>query len=241
MRLKEWVTKPFFHHYFLAEQGYQQEFTFYKPNYTVLQNTFSPTIANKANIFSIKRGVTLVLTGTLAEHYGTLDAIRLVKNISKGIDIHLNIVGYAPNKEFLENLLSEISGNNRFSLIGGDSFVPHEVIVSAITQADAGIIPYPRHIATENKLPTRIFEYLAHQLPILISPLPYWIQYCKPFKAAIPVDFANDNQEGAIKKLLEGGFYPHGAPKEAFWSQYDEPKLIKVINKLIQPNYHNIK
>ncbi|HAA12981.1 MAG TPA: hypothetical protein DCE41_15340 [Cytophagales bacterium] len=233
VRLKEWVTRPWINHYFLAEQGYLNEFSFHKANYTVIQNTFRGALAKKFSKYQRSESLNLVLTGTLAEHYGTLDAIEFVKNISKYTSVHLRIVGFAPNKEFLSLLLSRISSDSRFSLVGGAEWVSHNVIVKAIQQADAGIIPYPRHKATQNKLPTRIFEYLAHQLPFFITPLPYWINYCKPSKAAIPVDFESSHQVDALNKLSKWDFYPKGAPREAFWNLQDEPKFLQVIKELL--------
>ena len=53
------------------------------------------------------------------------------------------------------------------TLIGGAEPVPHARIVAEIGRSHLGLLPYQPHPSTERCRPTKLFEYLAHGLPVL--------------------------------------------------------------------------
>ena len=231
VRSKEWLTKPFVDHYLLAERGYDHELRFHRPNFTIIENKYAG-LANNISKNKPSSTLQLIITGTLAEHYGLFEAIQFVKNISNHTPVHLTLVGYCPKKAVLNRLLSTINGDSRFSLVGGAEWVPHDTLIKYIHSSDAAIIAYPVHPATENCLPTKVFEYLALQIPFFITPHPYWLRYCEAYKAAIPVDFHQTDQSEAVKCLQKGVFYPKGAPKEVFWPS-EGSKLLQVVHQIL--------
>ena len=237
VRGKEWVSKAWVRHYLLAESGYQREFSFQSPNFTVIQNTFQGEKANFISKNVEERPIEILISGTLAEHYGLFEAINYAIEFSKISPVRLRIIGYCPNKTTLQQLKRQIVKYKDIIILeGGERWVAHERIIEAIQQADIGLVAYPRHPATENCLPTKIFEYMAHQLPFFITPLPHWIDYCERFQAAIPVDFGDlrlETLRNALKTYQNTLFYPSGAPDEAFWTHSDGPKFTQVIDQLV--------
>lgn len=58
-------------------------------------------------------------------------------------------------------------------LLGWESFLPHEQIADAYSQADVGLVmwhPDPNH----TRIPTKFYEYLQYGLPIVCSDFPLW-------------------------------------------------------------------
>ena len=167
VRLTEVLTSPIIRHYFLAEKGYTQELGFANP-YTVLENKLPKSVAtqneNKGTGYS-----KLIFTGTLATTTGVFEAIHLCKELHK-IDstFSLTIIGNSAQPEVLSELKKSIQTSSFINLIGGDRLVPHAEILEEISKADVGVIIYPPNPSTESSRPTKLYEYLALKIPILI-------------------------------------------------------------------------
>jgi len=168
VRIVEWVTSLFVHHFLLAEKGYSKELSFAKP-YTVLQNKLPKSIASPYISKRSSGNSKLIFTGTLAATSGVFDAIKLYKRLHE-IDptYSLTIIGYCPIPKTLAEIKNEIEDDSSIRLIGGDALVPHDKILNEICRADFGIIIYPPNPSTQSSIPTKLFEYLALQLPVLI-------------------------------------------------------------------------
>lgn len=168
IRALEWITSPFFHHYLLAEKGYHTELRFAKPQ-TILQNKLPESIASKFVGRRSKGFSRLIFSGTLASSTGVFEVIRLCKQLH-AIDnsYSLTLIGYCALPHELLLIKKEIADAPFISLIGGDFLVPHNEILTEISQADIGVIVYPANPSTQSSIPTKLYEYIAIQLPILI-------------------------------------------------------------------------
>lgn len=167
VRCKEWLISPLIDYFWLAEFGYKKELGFAQPH-TVLQNKLPKSIADQYPI-KTKGSTRLLFSGTLAPGTGVFEAIELVQNLNQ-IDprYSLTIIGYCAIPKILTQLKREISKSAFITLIGGDRLVPHEDILDEISKADWGVILYPANPGTQSSIPTKLYEYLALKLPILI-------------------------------------------------------------------------
>jgi hypothetical protein len=111
---------------------------------------------------------------------------------------------------------SKIQHHPYIELKGGNSIVPHEDILSAIHAADVGIISYPANPSTINSVPTKLFEYLGYQLPILIIDHPLWVKVCEPYNAAIPFNPDTFSATEVLTAIKRGTFYTT-LPQDVFW------------------------
>jgi glycosyltransferase involved in cell wall biosynthesis len=219
VRALEYATCLFVNHYLLAEKNYEKEFSFTKNKHTVLEN--------KLLKFSVKPRkkrqddfIQLLYTGTIAENYGVFEAVELAKALHQlDSKIRLKIIGFAAQKTVLEKLKNEIQNLDFITLNGGDNFVAHQEILTAIAEADFGLISYRPDKSTENCIPTKIYEYLAHKLPYLISPNSIWLELTTKYNAGITVDFLNYNAEKILKQLKESSFYSTEPGEEIYWEE----------------------
>lgn len=172
-----------------------------------------------------------MFSGTLAETTGVFVAIDLAKKLHESDNrIRLSIVGYSAKNETVELIHRKIHGHDFIDIIGGNSIVPHNGIVNAIQSSDFGIISYPSNPSTRNSIPTKLFEYLAHRLPILMIDNPAWIEICEPFPAAIPFNPDHYSASDLLKAMSEKAFFTT-LPQDVFWHS-EEKKLMQTMENL---------
>lgn len=228
VRVKEWICMHWYHALFLAEKSYENELKFASRKSIVLENKAvvpagflrTPTPVNR----------TLIFTGTLAESTGVFRAIELAKQLH-AIDpaFLLTIIGYSPVSATIEKIRAAIGNHNFINLVGGSTLVPHDKIWEAIRTAHAGIVSYPSAPHINPKIPTKLYEYLAAQLPIILTNNPTWTTVCQPYGAAITVDFNKLEPERIINELRTRKFYPT-SPQNVHW-QSEESRLLEAIRK----------
>ncbi len=229
VRLKEWITSPFYAQFLLAEKCYSEELGFLRNKYLIVENKclIPPGFHRKpAEDF-----IQLIFTGTLAESTGVLQAIDLAKKLfALEPKIRLTIVGHCLQLDVLQKIEQAVLQNPFISLVGGNKLVPHPVIMNAISTSNFGIIYYPPSPHTQNKNPTKLFEYLACQLPILLQNKKKWVAMCAPCHAAVPIDFDQIDIESILQQITSKDFYSK-EPVDVSW-QIEQEKLINLINHI---------
>jgi len=219
-------------YYILAEKIYEKELGFTKGKSIVLENEYKGEVftrAKKENNTTIK----LLYTGTIAEEYGVFEAVELAKKLhALEPNISLTIIGYSAKGNTLTQLKQAIAGCSFISLKGGDQLVPHNEILEEIKQADCGLVCYRPNKSTQNRVPTKLYEYLALQLPIILQNNTLWAELCANYNAAIVIDYETINAENILKQLKIGKFYPNGIDDSLLWNG-EEEKLLKLVKSLI--------
>jgi very-short-patch-repair endonuclease len=172
--------------------------------------------------------VTLLFTGTLAASTGVFNAITLAKSLHK-VDpsVKLKIIGYAAQSEVRDRIINETKDSTFIELTGIDKLVPHEEIVAAIYGADAGIISYPPSHHTLNSHPTKLYEYLCAQLPIMVEDRWPWIEEYASHEAFILVDFAKPDAARIMSELKSKTFYTT-LPVDVTW-EHEARKLLEML------------
>ncbi|MEP2669783.1 MAG: glycosyltransferase [Cyclobacteriaceae bacterium] len=204
VRFKEKVTSPLFHHFILAEKAYENELSFIGDRYTILENKTMPpkSISRPAIAEKIK----LLFSGTIATSTGIFEAITLADQLHQKDDrIHLTVVGYCALPSTREKVKEAIEGKPWITLKGLNHLVPHQEVLAEICQANFGVIYYPPSPHTEGSVPTKVYEYMAYQLPILTWQNQGFSQWVIQNKAGILVD----DPEGLLPSILGKKFYPH--------------------------------
>lgn len=234
VRFKEWITRPFFNEYLLAEQVYRKQLPFIKSSAVIIENKYKPVNeVDTTNSTSNSDTINLIYSGTISRSNGVFEAIEITRQLY-AIDhkIRLKIVGYCALKIDLLELQRVIKELDYIELAGGDYLVPHSTIVKAITQADFGfVLKKPNNGINDDKLLTRIFEYTSHHLPIIILNNPTWVDYCNTFNAAIPIAPEDYNPQALYEQIKADTFYNIGDTSLSHW-QTEEPKLLSVLSTL---------
>jgi len=231
VRAKETLLSRLFHLFFLAEKGFEKEMKFFRNKSIVLENkSILPAGFKRSKQDGTIR---LLFSGTISESTGVSEAIRLACALHQ-IDqsVRLHIVGYCSLSSTLHTVKHAIEDKPFISLTGGDQLVPHEEIMAQIFNSDFGILYYPVSPHIENKIPTKLYEYLTARLPMLIQNYKPWVALCEPFHAAIRVDFnLAIDAAGILQKMKQFDFYPV-APTDVDWSS-EEKKLLDAMNKVL--------
>jgi glycosyltransferase involved in cell wall biosynthesis len=228
VRLKEKLSSGFVDHFILAEKSYASELSFIGDRFTIIENKVKRT-AFKREQTSLP-GIKLLFTGTLAESTGVFIAIDIAKALH-AIDptVQLTIIGYAPQSGTLGQIQRAVTNSPFIHLSGGDHLVAHEVILENIRNADFGIVSYPPNPSTSGSIPTKLYEYLGFQLPVLlIDGNPRWIELCNRYSAAVLFQYplAGD-VERLYGEMKNRAFYTT-IPEEVFWES-EELKLLPIL------------
>lgn len=233
IRLNEWICSRFINHFFLAENSYVNELKFIDNNYTVLENKLQNIPGESLyRQRSVKDEVRLLFSGTLAETTGVFVAIRLAERLhAEDKRIVLYVIGYARQKAIQDRIYKLAEGKSYIRLIGVSSLIPHSEILGWINNVDFGIVSYPDNLSTRTSVPTKLYEYLGHRLPVLLIDNPMWVAYCKTYQAALVFNGDNIDAKTLIKDMFTTEFYPR-FPEEVFWSN-EKIKLNQSINKII--------
>lgn len=227
VRTKERITAVAIDHFILAETSYAEELTFLKQRFTILENK-----VKKPSTFASRRMKNQFLfSGTLAPSTGVYTAIDIAAALySTDSSVRLSIIGYAAQDSDRRRLRHMAAALPFLSLVGIEKFVPHEQILAAISNCDAGIICYPDNPSTSGSVPTKLYEYLGYKLPIILAPHPVWTRICDECNAALIIDPQNFDPKIILQRLEAQSFYISN-PDNIYWENY-ESRLVSLISSL---------
>jgi hypothetical protein len=240
VRFKETILAPFFNHFMLAESCYLNQIPYLTGrSTTIIENKFAASVpfSTKKNSVSlpdkIKHGESIhfIYMGTIAEEYGIFEAIYFIKKwVSYYPNAHLDIVGFCAKNSTWKRVKEEISNHPGITITGGDHLVPHAEILEALENADVALLPYRPLAYTKDRIPTKLYECMAFQLPMVIQKNQTWEALCSPWETAIFIDFSTPDINQIYNILSQKHFYSNGQPSNIFWESESE-KLIKLFMK----------
>lgn len=232
VRTLEHAVHPFVDHYLVAEEAYFSEMPFLKNKGILLRNYYVPLYGQEFNRKISPEKIRILYSGTIAEVYGIFRVIHFIDRFHAYYPgIELRIAGYCPQRGTYQKLKKVIAEKNYIYLSGGDSLLPHEEIIREIREADFGIVQYELNPAIRNCFPTRIYEYMANTLPMLMQDHPRWTDLCLQYNAGLVVDFKSPDFGQLLRRMQETKFYIHGVPENIFWKQ-EEPKLLELFSEI---------
>ena len=184
----------------------------------------------------------LLFSGTISELNGVREAIALARQL-RAISawpggVQLTIIGFCQQPALLAELRQVAATESDWlTLIGGAALVPHARLVAEIGRSHLGLLPYRPHPSTERCRPTKLFEYLAHGLPVLVPPNPLWAGLVRQHEAGLIVDFGQLVAAAAqvAAALPAAVFYPAGPPTAALLWASEGKKLGHLLKSLLPP------
>ncbi len=226
----EYITRPWVDQYLLAEKNYEKEFSFSRNKSIILENKL-PESSVMARVAREDDTIQLLYTGTIAENYGVFEAVGLAEKMhAENPRIRLVIAGFAPRKTVLEKLKERIRSSRFIVLKGGDQFIPHAEILQLVASSDVGLIAYRPDKSTENCIPTKLYEYIAHQLPYLIGSNVAWQEITALYQAGMEIDYQNPAVNAILERLTMGEFYTALPGTEIYW---EEKKISSMLQRLL--------
>lgn len=233
IRTNEILASCFIKAFFVAEESYVQELPFLKNKYLVLQNKYKPSAQAKVTgytctgkvILPESRHIRLLYSGTISELNGIYEAIELCELLYKINPAYtLTIIGNWHLTETGRKVRAFIKNKPYINLIGGDYLVPHTQIIEAVGTSHVGLLPYHPHVSISRCIPTKLFEYLANALPMIIRQNVYWDNIINSYQAGLIIDYRNYNAAAINQQLLQTTFYQHISLEPAYWNS-EEQKL----------------
>ncbi len=233
IRTKEIFSKYFFSIYFLAEFIYTKEFSFSKEKQIIVLNKYKEIGHPGANadFFKEKSALRIILSGTIHETYGIHQSICLAIELSKYLVIKLLVIGRIANTKLLKHLWGLADHYPWVEIRAATDPIPHHEIIQEIQQSDFGIVSHQPVPSIAGCFPTRIYELMAYQKPILLQNHEPWTTFCTRWDSCIPLNFNDFDAASIAKQMLERKFYRYGQPDDIFWES-EEKKLLAGIDSL---------
>lgn len=235
VRSLEHLSRLWIDFYLLAERCYEKEFSFAKGKSEIIENKYKPLSLEfqvRSSEFKIP-SLNFLYTGTISPTYGTINAIRFVKKIKIYFpESQLVIKGFCADKHYLKLLKTEAEDCGFINLEISEVPINHQEIIATFEKSDIALLPYLPNKSTENCIPAKMYEYIAHSLPMVVQKNALWESICLPCKAALFIDFEEENIEKLVHDLAVYPFYSEGNKDFAFWES-EEKKLIPIISKYI--------
>ena len=164
----------------------------------------------------------LLYSGTISVLNGVWEALALAQALHASWPggARLTVVGCCQQPALWRDLQAAAGRHAAWlTLVGGAAPVPHAAIVAEIGRSHLGLLAYRPHPSTARCRPTKLFEYLAHGLPVLSGPNPLWEEVLRHYSAGLAVDFTPPVDGPAlVRQLRAAAFYPAGVPIDVRWA-----------------------
>lgn len=127
----------------------------------------------KLKFFSLpplpKKEYDLVYHGTLPKYH--MEVFFAVDDalIKRGSEVRWLFLGNYAQKAWAEKQITARSASHRFTMKG---FASHDKVAEEVRKARIGIIPLPDLPKFRHNIPTKLFEFMALKMPVVMSDLP---------------------------------------------------------------------
>jgi glycogen(starch) synthase len=229
----------------LAEASYAAELPFLAAlpadRVVVLENKYQPVpgeaLATQPRpLPTPNEPLRLLYSGTISVLNGVWEAIALAEQLRHAWPggVRLTIIGFCQQPELLRQLQKKAAENSGWlALTGGQQPVAHAEIVAEISRHHLGLLPYRPHPSSERCRPTKLFEYLAHGLPVISSPNALWQVLLEAHGAGLQLDFGQPIDGLALVAHLQHRvFYSNGVPTDVLWTE-EGKKLWHLLDTVI--------
>lgn len=233
IRLVEISGRPFVDAHLLAEHCYQMEMPGLR-NALVLENkALLPEKFLPAFRLSNPSAPHFLLTGTITAAYGVNEAITWFLHLTKTVPCaQLHILGHCPMKKFAKKLEKQASADHRIRLEISRRPLPKSQIDERLRAADILLLPYRSLSSIVDKIPTKLYEGIALQKPILISNNPLWGAILNRYPAGMEIDFTElQDLPSTWQQFSSLQFYQRPPGSEIDW-QTEKIRLLTLLDKL---------
>ena len=230
VRAVEIVSSLFIDQFILAEKVYADQMKYLPSSAEIIEN--KPVIPDivKHMEQTKNKNLVFVYSGTIAEHYGIFDAIEFIISLKSTMDhVELIIVGYAAQEKTRKRVQQLTDKLAYVNIIGGDRLVPHNQVLMEIQSADFCLLPYLDNKSTEGRIPTKLFECLALEKPVIITSNPSWNAIVIKNNAGIIYDFRSENF--TIPSKLRNKYYGNQMSSQYIWKN-SSSKFLETVQKV---------
>ena len=131
----------------------------------------------------------MLYTGTLAEDWGIFRSIDLWAKMNEHKPLYFIMAGVSPHKELVEEINKRVAYTpyvDRFIMVGGNEYVPYEEILDLIRNCRFGTALYSLKPHIKGKMPTKFYEYMAFDKPLIYTKEESWDAFNYEEKLGLP-------------------------------------------------------
>ncbi len=214
---------------FYAEYCYENILDVAEGKYCVLRNSFNPSAIEGEASIDIPSEPYMLYTGTIAEAWGVFDTIDFWIALNEHTELTLVVAGHTHQQEIIDQIWARVKRAKlleRFWLIGGNSYVPYVDIVTLIQSCTmlAALYHIQPHIS--QKIPTKFYEAMAFNKPLLYTDHDYWNQLNEQIGLGVPYRPSMD--AWSTFKGIEKWTYVHR--KEDYHWESDGKKMEEMLS-----------
>jgi len=232
VRTVEYISSKFIDLTIFAEKIYADQLQFLSSNSAVFENKASISEEILKMETETNSDINLIYCGTIAEHYGVFDAIELTQRLQKDIDhVHLKIVGYAAISSVRRKLIEETKDLKYVHVSATDQLIPHEQILMEMKKSSFCILPYKNNKSTEGRIPTKLFECLSLEMPVIINSNESWNSMINENNAGITYDF--EAKKNFPIKAFNEKYYGHNRSHIYKWEN-SATSFIELIEETLE-------
>jgi len=160
----------------------------------VIYNAFNPPLIEKKTNSENSKKIKIISVGRLVSWKGFIETIEAVCMLHKeGCDISLDIIGSGPQKEVLENLISERNADSFIELLGA---LPQDILHGKISESDIFVL-YTGYEGFSHL----ILEAMALSVPVLTTKVGGNVEIIKSDYNGILVEYNHNIEE--LKLAIE--------------------------------------
>ena len=167
MSMLEWVTSYFADAIITADSGVEKRFQ--KKGASTLTIYNFPRL-DFFKLSSINEKIyDLVYHGSIPRYH--MEACFAIDDalVKKGKDVMWLFIGSYGDRKWIDKQVNKKCINHRFIL---KDRIPHDSISNEVRKAKIGIIPLPDLPKFQYNIPTKFFEFMALEMPVVMSDLP---------------------------------------------------------------------
>lgn len=134
---------------------------------TPMEKIFHGNITNHKSIKpSNNQKFVIMFHGSIVERHGLTTVLKVLNKVRKKTpNLLFKVYGEG---DFVEKFINQVKEFNLSDIVEYNGWVPNEKIGEAILEIDVGLISNDLNPFTEINFPTRIFEYLSLDKPVIV-------------------------------------------------------------------------
>jgi glycosyltransferase involved in cell wall biosynthesis len=144
----------------------------------------------------------LVYAGVVHEYRGIFEMLNIAKHLKQNkVNFIFDIIGFVRPQSLNNDINIFIEKENLTDNVKLHGFVDAAEIPQYLAKADVGISLLTPFLRYKEALPTKIFEYMQHGLPVVTNNFDLLIDYVERTQTGICIDI--DNLKSDINKITD--------------------------------------
>lgn len=192
-KIIEQVSIRFFDGIILAESAYEP---FYKKyNYVIIQNYVLRQFIKSGIPVKRKNKISFLYLGSITRKRGIFEILYLANFLKDQYNVEFHIIGPIYELKLEEEVNNYISEKDLSQIVTLHGRLPLTEIEQIMDRCQFGLILLHPMLNFETSYPTKLFEYMARGLIVIMSNIPLWEEFNEKYKCGITIELEHFEQE----------------------------------------------